>query len=165
MTLIRLAAAAFLVALAAPAAAQQLRTTGLTPAQTDSVLAVSRAIDERWGARDAAGLTAAYTADAHTRILGTTVDLRGSKEILAYFRQSFAAGQGVLRHRTIVQELQQIAPGIVATDGEVFLDRRLDDGTFVPYLHFTTNAVAVRTAEGWRIRINRVRPDAAPPRS
>lgn len=146
---------------ATPAAAQTVRTTDLSPATADSILAIARVADERWNAGDANGLSTAYTPDGHMRMTGMPVDLRGRPTIAAYFATSFAARQGQMRHRTVVEELQQIAPGVVAADGQVWVDVLGADGTYRPVRRFTMNAVAVRTPGGWRLRVNRVHPEAS----
>lgn len=154
--------AALLVGLAAaPATAQAPaapRTTGVSAAQADSLVRLADDADRRWNERDAAGLSGAYTADGQMHIAGTPADLRGEPAIRAFFERAFAARTGRLRHRTVVKELQAVASGVVAADGEVWVDQAGADGAFRPVRHFTMHSLAVRTPEGWRIRVNRVHP-------
>ena len=143
----------FLSALAAHAAP---RATGLPEADVRALVALADLTDVHWTNKDAAALTALYTPDGHNRILGTPIDLRGQEAIRAFFTQSFAKREPGLRHRTVVEEVQQIAPGIAAVDGSVYLEAV--DGEKVTLVRkFSMNAVVVKEGGAWKVRLNRVR--------
>lgn len=154
---------ALFLAAAAPAAAQTVRTSGLTDAEAAAVLRLSAAGDAFWNDKDAAGLSGLYTTDAHNWMVGTEMDLRGRDAIRAFFTQAFAQRGPGLRHRTVVTELQRVAPDVVAADGDVFVEQVVDGGAPRVLRRFRMHAVAVREGDGWRIRINRVHPVPSPP--
>lgn len=136
------------------------RNAGLSEADVQALVALADATDVHWTNKDAAALTSVYTADGHNRILGTPVDLRGHKQIEEFFTKSFANRQPGLRHRTIVEEVQQIAPGIAAVDGSVYLESV--DGEKVTLVRkFVMNAVVVKENGAWKVRLNRVRMEPA----
>lgn len=143
---------AALLAFAAPARAQ------ITPADSAEILRLAAAGDAFWNEKDAAGLSRLYTEDAHNWMVGAEMNLRGRDAIAAYFTAAFAQRGPGMRHRTTITELQQVAPGVVAADGDVVVEQMSEGGEVRVLRRFTMNAVAVRGAEGWRIRINRVHP-------
>lgn len=154
---------AALLAFAAPARAQEARTSGLSPAEATEILQLATAGDAFWDAKDAAGLSTLYTEDAHNWMVGTEMDLRGREAIRTFFTASFAQRGPGMRHRTVITELQRISPDVVAADGQVFVEQVGESGAARVLRRFTMNAVAVRGPEGWRIRINRVHPLPQPP--
>lgn len=149
---------AILLFFSTPAMAQDVKTSGLTEAETAEILRLAQAGDAFWNAKDAAGLSTLYTEDAHNWMVGTVMDLRGRDAIRDFFAGTFAQRGPGLRHRTVITELQRISPDVVAADGEVFVEQVMEGGTARVLRRFTMNAVAVRSADGWRIRINRVHP-------
>ena len=156
------AAAVLLLAAATPLLAQSPRAVGLTDAELRAVVALAEQSDARWNARDAAGLSALYTAEGHNRIVGTPVDLRGREAIRAYFAQSFPRTDAALVHHTVVEEAQRVSPDVIVVDGRVWLDRVGPDSTRTVVRRFAMNAVLVREGDAWRVRWNRARPEPAP---
>ncbi|HEY0143357.1 MAG TPA: hypothetical protein VGF48_20865 [Thermoanaerobaculia bacterium] len=153
--------AALLLLTAFSASAASPRATGLPEADVRALVALADLTDVYWTNKDAAALTSIYTADGHNRILGMPVDLRGQKEILAFFTRSFSAPRAAgLRHRTVVHEVQQIAPGIAAVDGSVYLESV--EGEKVTLVRkFSMNVVVVKEGGAWKVRLNRVRVEPA----
>ncbi|HEX8391004.1 MAG TPA: SgcJ/EcaC family oxidoreductase [Longimicrobium sp.] len=145
--------AAFLSFAAQPAHAQSVRMTGISPADSAALIQLAAAADAEWNAADADGLAALWAPDGHNRIIGADADLRGREAIQRYFAASFANRPAGMRHRTLVEEAVMIAPGVAAVDGQVWVER---EGSAAPLRHFIMHAIAVRTPEGWRMRMNRV---------
>lgn len=153
-----------LAAAAAPSAAQAPRAIGVTDAELRAIVALAGQSDARWNARDAAGLSALYTAEGHNRIVGTPVDLRGRDAIRAYFTQSFGRTDAALVHHTVVEEVQRVSPEVVVVEGRVWLERVGADSTRAVVRRFGMNALLVQEGGAWRVRWNRARlePAAAP---
>lgn len=153
---------AVLLLFAVPAMAQTAKTSGISPEDAAAILRLAEAGDAFWNEKDAAGLSTLYTEDAHNWMVGTEMNLRGRASIAAFFTSSFAQRAPGLRHRTVVTEIQLVAPGVVAADGEVFVERVVEGEPPRVLRRFTMNSVAVKGADGWRLRINRVHPVPAP---
>ena len=152
-----LAAAVLLLAAASPLLAQAPRAVGVTEAELRDVVAVATQSDARWNARDAAGLSALYTAEGHNRIVGTPVDLRGRDAIRAYFTDSFTRTDAALVHHTLVEEVQRVSPDVIVVEGRVWLERVAADSSRAVVRRFTMNAVLLREGDAWRVRWNRAR--------
>jgi len=131
----------------------------LSAADREAILAIAGDGDAAWNARDAAGLAATFTADGRNTILNTPVDLRGREAIVAYFKSSLAKVDPALRHRTVVDELTPVAPGVVVAAARVWLDRVDANGAATAVKKFTITSVIVREGDAWRIRVNRVHPE------
>lgn len=153
---------AALLLFAHPSHAQAVKTSGLAPEDAAEVLRLAEAGDAFWNRKDAAGLSRLYTEDAHNWMVGTDMNLRGRDAIAAYFTGTFARRGPGLRHRTVVTELQLVAPGVVAADGDVFVEQVAEGQPPRVLRRFTMSSVAVKDAGGWRIRINRVHLVPAP---
>lgn len=153
---------AALVLAAAPAAAQDVRAIGVTDAELRDIVALAQQSDARWNARDAAALSALYTAEGHNRIVGTPVDLRGRDAIRAYFTQSLARLEPAMRHRTVVDEVQRLAPDLVVVEGRVWVERLGADSSRTTVRTFTMHGIIVREDGAWRVRWNRARPEPLP---
>jgi len=156
------AAVVLLFVTARAAAAQAPRVTGVSEAELRDIVALAAQSDARWNARDAAGLSALYTAEGHNRIVGTPVDLRGRDAIRAYFTQSFPKTDAALVHHTVVEEVQRVSPDVVVVEGRVWLERAGADSAHAVVRRFTMNAVIVREQDAWRVRWNRARVEAMP---
>lgn len=154
--------AALLLLLALPAAAQTARADGLAPADSGAIARLAAAGDTFWNDRDAAGISGLYTEDAHNWMVGTEMNLRGRDAVRAYFTRAFAARGPGLRHRTVLGELQQVAPGVVVADGDVCVEQTVEGAAPRVLRRYTMSAVAVRGADGWRIRVNRVHAQPLP---
>ncbi|MDF1503718.1 SgcJ/EcaC family oxidoreductase [Roseisolibacter sp. H3M3-2] len=149
-----------LLLLAAPLGAQTAapRAVGVSEAELRDLLVLARATDERWNARDAAGLSALFAAEGHSRILGTPADLRGRDAIRAYFATSLGRLAPGTTHRTVVDEVQRVAPDVVLVEGRVWIERAGADSARTPLRAFTVTSAVVREGEAWRVRWNRARP-------
>jgi uncharacterized protein (TIGR02246 family) len=150
--------AAVLLFLAAPVRAQTPTVYGVADADAAEILRLAEAGDAFWNAKDAAGLGALYTEDAHNWMVGTEMNLRGREAIAEFFARSFAQRGPGLRHRTVVTELQLIAPGVVAADGDVVVEQVVEGQPPRVLRRFTMSSVAVKGPDGWKLRINRVHP-------
>ncbi len=150
-------AAVLLLVTARAAAAQLPRATGVSDAELRDIVALAAQSDARWNARDAAGLSALYTAEGHNRIVGTPVDLRGRDAIRAYFTQSFVKTDAALVHHTVVEEVQRVSPDVVVVEGRVWLERTGADSAHAVVRRFGMNAIVVREGDAWRVRWNRAR--------
>ena len=156
------AAALLLLASATPLLAQSPRAVGVTDAELREIVTLAEQSDARWNARDAAGLSALYTAEGHNRIVGTPVDLRGRDAIRAYFTQSFPRTEPALVHHTVLEEVQRVSPDVVVVEGRVWLERTGADSAHAIVRRFTMHAVIVREGDAWRVRWNRARLEPAP---
>lgn len=145
-----------------PLHAQAVKATGLAPDEASAVLRLAGAGDEAWNRKDAVALSRLFTEDAHNWMVGSEMNLRGRDAIAAYFTANFAQRGPGLRHRTVVNELQLVAPGVVVADGEVFVERVAEGEAPRLLRRFTMNSVAVNGPDGWRLRINRVHPQPLP---
>ena len=154
---------AVLLFLAAPVLAQDVKVSGLSQADAAEILRLAEAGDAFWNAKDAAGLSALYTDDAHNWMIGGEMNLRGREAIAEFFTRNFAQRGPGLRHRTVITELQLVAPGVVAADGDVVVEQVAEGQPPRVLRRFTMNSVAVKGPDGWKIRINRVHPVPAPP--
>lgn len=153
-------ATGLLIALLVPlgALANSAEMEGLSDEDRAAILALARANDTAWNARDAEAFASTYTRDARNVVVGTPVDLRGRDAIRAHFARSFLRIEPAIRHRTIVDELVPVAPDVVVAGGQVLLERRLGDGTAAPLQRFAMTAVLVREKNVWRIRTHRAHP-------
>jgi uncharacterized protein (TIGR02246 family) len=154
---------ALLLFCATPAHSQAIRISGISDADAAEILRLAEAGDSLWNAKDAAGLGALYTEDAHNWMVGTEMNLRGRDSIAAFFTRSFARRGPGLRHRTVVTELQMVAPGVVAADGDVVVEQVAEGQPPRVLRRFTMSSVAVKGPDGWKLRINRVHPVPSAP--
>lgn len=153
---------AALLFFAAPVHAQAVKTSGIAADDVAAIVRLAETGDEAWNEKDAVALSRLFTEDAHNWMVGSEMNLRGRDEIAAFFTASFAQRGPGMRHRTVVKELQLVAPGVVVADGEVFVERVAEGQAPVVLRRFTMNSVAVNGPEGWRLRINRVHLQPAP---
>lgn len=155
---LRAALAALAIAVAAaPLAAQRPAT--LTKADSAALLELAHEVDARWDARDARGFARLFTADADLEVAGEAVTRRIRGTIERDYTASFARADGTLRHRTIVDELHPVADGVVLVDARAWIVRAQGDSV-VPLRAYTTRNVAVRTPDGWRLRVVRSHAEA-----
>lgn len=151
-------AALALTAAAAPLAAQRPAPV-LTKADSAALLELAHAVDVRWDARDARAFARLFTADAVLEVAGEAVTRRIRGTIERDYTASFARADGTLRHRTIVDELHLVADGVVHVDARAWIVRAQGD-SLVPLRAYTTRNVAVRTPDGWRLRVVRSHAEA-----
>lgn len=144
--------------LSAGGARADISAADLAPADREAIVRVASDSDAAWNARDAVRLASFFTRDGDNRILGTPVELRGRDAIVSYFTGSLAKVDPAMRHVTDVRELHRITADVVASDVDVRLERTAADGTTSVVRKFSVTAILVRTDEGWKIRLNRVRP-------
>lgn len=128
----------------------------LAPVDRAAIMDIAVKSDAAWNERDAERLAAFFTADGDNQILGTPVDLEGRQAIADYFKASLAKVDPAMRHVTAVRELHWVTPDVVVSDVDVKLEKTADGVTSV-VRKFAGTAVLLRTAEGWKIRVNRVR--------
>lgn len=143
---------AVVATIAAPAAAQ-------APAALDmqALRDLAAAADQAWNLRDADRMAAAYDAGATLR-LANAPEIAGREAIRGYFRNAFAARTATMRHVTEVEAADLIRPDLALSDATVRVERQRPDGSWELMRRYRNLSLAVRGADGWRLRAVRAQP-------
>jgi uncharacterized protein (TIGR02246 family) len=115
-------------------------------------------LDSLWNARDADRLSRLFTDDASFRFVDRGQSLESRASIQQHFTKQFSQQAPELRHRTRVRESRNVAPNIVAVDGDVEVLRTGSEESLPPAVlrRFAIFAVMQKSAAGWQIRLLRV---------
>ncbi len=122
-----------------------------------AVRALAPALDARWNARDADGLARLFTPDADVEIRSDSVQRMRGPAVRDRYRAMLAQAPAALRHRSAVDELHLVAPGVVMADGRAWIERAAPDSSRAPLRAYTTKTLLVRGPGGWRVRLVRSR--------
>ncbi len=146
---------------AAPAVVAQTSPPGratpdsLASDEQRAVRALAPALDARWNARDADGLAGLFTPDADVEIRSGSVQRMRGPAVRDRYRAMLAQAPAALRHRSAVDELHLVAPGVVMADGRAWIERANPDSSRAPLRAYTTKTLLVRGPGGWRVRVAR----------
>ena len=127
----------------------------LSAADERALRALAAALDRAWDARDAAGISRLFTADADLEIHGDGVRRLEGDALRAGYQAMLAGAAPALRHRSVVDRLRGVAPGAVLADGRAWIERAEGDSARAPLRAFTTTTLLVRGAGGWQVRAAR----------
>src|SRR5689334_5140247 len=104
-----------------PLAARAQRVpAALAPDDERAVRAVATALDARWNARDAEGLARLFAPDADVAIRGDALTRMQGPAVRDGYRAMLAQAAPALRHRSAVDALHVVAPGVVVADGRAW---------------------------------------------
>lgn len=130
------------------------------PSRMDDVAlrALGAAADEAWDAKDADRMATYYADDATLLVGGAGGEQLGRAQVRAYFQRAFASRSGDLRHVSEIRCLQMLGPDMALTDVWVRVEARQPDGAWKPLRYFNNVSLAVREADGWKLRAVRAYP-------
>lgn len=147
-----------LVAALAWAAAGAALAAPPSPADVRTLRALGEAADAAWDARDADRMASYYAADASLLVGGGGTVRLGREDIRAYFTRAFAQRAGTMRHISEFRGQDVVAPDLVLTDLWVRVEERQPDGTWKEVRRFNNISLAVREADGWKMKAVRAYP-------
>ena len=145
-----LAAIALFLATPAPAAEP-------SPQDRTALLQLAERMDRAWTAADADANAALFASDATARF-DTEPLGRGREAIRRQFQAFFKDRPAGLRHATTIERMELLAPGLTLWDAEVRVKRRQPAGHWETLTRIRNVTVAVRQADGWRIKTVRAFP-------
>lgn len=135
----------------------------LTPALAGSnehsaIRAVWSQVDAAWNARDAQAFSRLYAEDASFTFVQRGESLNGRSTIFEHFSERFPRFAPDLRHRTRIDAIQPIGPGVFTADGNVEILRVSDVGDEPPEVLRTFAIFAVMGVhdDEWSIRALRI---------
>jgi uncharacterized protein (TIGR02246 family) len=154
---------ALLVLLVVSAAcAHEATAQGAPQRSSPEALAAARAswntLDSIWNTRDAVAFSGLFEENASFVFVDRGVALETRTTILRHFTDQFAEQSSELRHATEVREGRMIAPGVLAADVEIEVQRdgSAASGSSTVLRRFAAFAVMRRSGNGWRIELLRV---------
>jgi ketosteroid isomerase-like protein len=122
-----------------------------SPAEAPRLQLLADAVDARWNARDAAGLSAHYGPEATLTLEPTALHLQGRLAVQRYFEQSLSKLPPEMRHLTRVQRATALPGGLCLTDSQVLLQREAADGARSQVAEFRTYTLLRPRDEGWEL--------------
>lgn len=131
---------------------------GAEPPADEAVRALWSAMDARFDARDAEGLSRLFTTDASFVRVKSREALEGRAAILGEFAGRFPRFAPEVRHRTSMRQSFGLAPGLLGADGTVEILRKSPGGgaDLVVSNTFSIFAVMVREGDGLKVRALRI---------
>lgn len=115
-------------------------------------------VDAAWNARDAQAFSRHFAEDVSFRFVRRGQSLDGRATLLEHFGEQFPRYAPELRHRTRIDAVRGVAPGVSTAEGEVRIVRPAADVEEPPVVLRTFAIFAVMSASGeaWTIRALRV---------
>lgn len=120
-------------------------------AEAPRLQSLADAVDARWNARDAAGLSAHYGPEATLSLEPSALHLQGREAVQRYFEQSLGKLPPEMRHLTRVQRASALPGGLCLTDSQVLLQREAADGARSAVAEFRTYTLLRPRGEGWEL--------------
>ena len=135
------------LALAGPALANPA-----APNDEAALRALATDADRAWNQRDPAAMLAVYADGSSLRVGMEAAQLSGRESIGRFFAAAFARREGEFRHLTEFDGIDMVDPKHALSEGTVRVEQRGANGDWVLARRFRSMSLAVRTAEGWKLR-------------
>lgn len=150
--MIRILALGAAMAVATPAYAAEL-----TDADRHALQQLAERMDHAWTVADEDANAQLFASGATARF-GDEALGEGREAIRDQFRRFFKDRPAGLRHTTMIERVELLAPDLAMWDAEVRVQRRQPDGEWVTLTRIQNSTVIVRHAQSWQIKSVRAFP-------
>jgi uncharacterized protein (TIGR02246 family) len=144
--MLRALAIGIAVIFAAPANSAEPSSIG-----RETLQALATSMDRAWTAADVDANAALFTVDATARF-GDDPLGEGREAIRDQFRTFFQDRPAGLRHVTKIERVELLGPDLAAWDAEVRVERHQAAGEWETLTRIRNITIAVRQADGWRVK-------------
>ena len=118
---------------------------------------LATSMDQAWTAADADANAELFTSDATARF-GDDPLGKGREAIRDQFRIFFQDRPADLRHVTKIERVELLGPDLATWDAEVRVERHQAAGEWGTLTRIRNITIAVRQADGWRVKAVRAFP-------
>lgn len=119
---------------------------------------LAAANDAAWNAKDVTTMAGQYATDGSVRVSPQAPVINGRSAITKFFGEAFGRRQGVHRHITTLDHVEQIAPNEALADASVRVERQDADGSWSLVRTFRNVSLVVREGGSWKLHSVRAIP-------
>lgn len=132
-----------------------------SPADRATIDRLAVELDKAWDAKNWQAIVDQYSANATLRLGPSSQIVMGHDDLARYYQAMFERRADGLRHITIVDRVEMVAPDMVFADIRAAVQRK-NGAEWVTVGEFSVGSLLVREASGWKNLVVRSHPLNSP---